>query len=176
MSETSFNVTITGPALEMLPRLKDKPGVGVAIARAMDKQNQLTVAHIQKTYLSFAGAGPTVPTGLRVKSNRLRGSLRASKAVNTGAGVVSAIGTNVVYAAIHEFGGEIPAHDIVARNGRALRFVIGGRVIFRHRVHFPGATLPARAPIQRGIRDCLPQYTTAISGAIGSFYGTGGAA
>ena len=33
------------------------------------------------------------------------------------------------YARIHQFGGSIPAHDIVAKNRRALRFTVGGTVL-----------------------------------------------
>ena len=48
------------------------------------------------------------------------------------------------YAHIHQFGGSIPAHDIVAKNRRALRFTVGGLTLYRKSVHHPGSRIPAR--------------------------------
>lgn len=137
-----------------------------AIARAMDLENQFTVSHIQAEYLSFSKGGPPVEIGLRVQSNRLRGSVRASKAVVSGQAVESAIGSNVEYAAIHEFGGTIPAHTVTAKGGGMLRFQIGERVMFRKSVNIPEIDMPARAPFQRGINDRLNDYGEAISEAV----------
>lgn len=48
------------------------------------------------------------------------------------------------YAHIHQFGGSIPAHDIKAKNRKALKFIIGGQVFYRKSAHHPGANIPAR--------------------------------
>jgi phage virion morphogenesis protein len=50
------------------------------------------------------------------------------------------LGSNMVYARIHQEGGKTAAHDIRPVQGRALRF--NGR--FASRVHHPGSTIPAR--------------------------------
>lgn len=50
------------------------------------------------------------------------------------------VGTNLVYAGIHQFGGKTRAHTITARKGKALAF--GG--IFRRSVRHPGSHIPAR--------------------------------
>jgi len=50
------------------------------------------------------------------------------------------VGTNLVYAAIHQLGGHTRAHTITVRKGKALAF--GG--ICRRSVHHPGSTIPAR--------------------------------
>lgn len=50
------------------------------------------------------------------------------------------IGTNVVYAGIHQFGGEIPPHTIKARYAKALAWAGG----FAKSVEHPGAKMPAR--------------------------------
>lgn len=50
------------------------------------------------------------------------------------------VGTNVIYAAIQNFGGETRPHTIEARNAKALHF--GG--IFAKRVKHPGSKIPAR--------------------------------
>lgn len=55
------------------------------------------------------------------------------------------VGTNVAYAAPHQFGAEIPARTIRARFAQALAFPgRGGRTIFRKSVRHPGSTIPAR--------------------------------
>lgn len=48
------------------------------------------------------------------------------------------------YARIHQFGGNIPAREIHAKNRQALKFTVGGKVFYRKSVHHPGANIPAR--------------------------------
>lgn len=50
------------------------------------------------------------------------------------------IGTNKVYAAIHQFGGKTKAHEIKAKNKKALAF--GGKIV--RSVQHPGSVIPAR--------------------------------
>lgn len=51
------------------------------------------------------------------------------------------IGTNLIYGAIHQFGGTISPHVIEARRGKAL-FIPG--IGFRRRVNHLGSAMPAR--------------------------------
>ena len=74
-----------------------------------------------------------------IKSGRLRDSIAETGPQLTARSVE--VGTNVVYAAIHQFGGIIPPHIIRARRARALRIPGIG---FRRAVHHPGGTIPAR--------------------------------
>ena len=124
-------------------KLADPAGLARALLHAMDFQNQLTVSHIQEAYASFPADQPPTMEGLRVISNRLRSSYHASAATITAAGVTSDIGSNVVYAAIQEFGGQTRAHDIVARNGKALAIGFGGKF-------FSGADFAATLKGSRG--------------------------
>jgi phage gpG-like protein len=50
------------------------------------------------------------------------------------------LGSNIVYAGIHQEGGRTAAHEIRPVHAKALRF--NGR--FAGRVHHPGSTIPAR--------------------------------
>ena len=68
-------------------------------------------------------------------SGRLAASI-VSSSDNDGA----VVGTNVKYAAIHQFGGQTRAHIIRPRNKKALAF--GGRVV--KQVNHPGSKIPAR--------------------------------
>lgn len=68
-------------------------------------------------------------------SGRLAASIVPSSSADT-----AAVGTNVKYAAIHQFGGQTRPHRIVARNAKALKF--GNR--FARSVNHPGSKIPAR--------------------------------
>lgn len=142
-------------------RMKD------AIRATMDLENELTVGHIQQHRLSQRG-----PDTLGVVTGRLRRSLRPSKARVIGNAIVSAIGTNVKYAGIHEFGGRTAPHVIRARAGGALRFRVGNAILLRKKVNHPGSQIPARAPIRKGIADRSQAYGNALSAAILSTWNT----
>lgn len=134
-----------------------------AMTRALDAQMQITLGHIVARRLSGQGPFPAADKRLGVRSGRLRQSLRTSKAVVRNGNIEAGIGTNVKYAGLHEFGGTIAPHTIKARFGKSLRFMIGGKVIFRKSVKHPGATYPARAPIYTGIEDRQNEIAVALS-------------
>ncbi len=69
----------------------------------------------------------------------LTGRLRRSITVAAGKGW-AAVGTNVAYAAVHQFGGQSRPHIIEPKSKKALRTPYG---IFR-RVRHPGSKIPAR--------------------------------
>jgi hypothetical protein len=161
MSNT-IQIEVNGDAQAYLKTLSDPSRVLRALQRTTDRENKITVGHIQKYYMSLPSDGPTAPDGLRVKSNRLRGSLRANPAGFNEDGLVSSIGSNVVYAGILERGGTTKPHVIEAKNGRALFF----NGIFRRRVKHPGSRIEGRHYVENGIRDRLPDYTRAFGKTI----------
>ncbi|AOJ13160.1 MULTISPECIES: phage virion morphogenesis protein [Burkholderia] len=55
-------------------------------------------------------------------------------------GTSAQVGTNLIYAAIQNFGGQTKPHTIVPKNAKALHF--GG--IFAKKVNHPGSKIPAR--------------------------------
>lgn len=128
-----------------------------SVASAMDRENQFTIGHISRTKLSQRG-----PKTLGVVTNRLRGSLRATPAQVGGSGVDSGIGTNVKYAAVHEFGSR--PYVIRPKRGRFLRFATPRGVVFARQVNHPG--LPARAPFSTGIEERSENYSAALAAAI----------
>jgi hypothetical protein len=67
-----------------------------------------------------------------------------SESVPTADAVLSAIGSNVVYAAILEFGGDTKPHVIKAKKGGALKFILGGQEYLRKQVNHP-ARISSRA-------------------------------
>ncbi len=177
----AFDIEISGDLVAAIPRIKDQAGYARALAREMDFQNELTVAQIQCAHLS----GPTTDSSLSVRTDRLRSSVNASKAVILGTGVASTIGSNVKYATIHEFGGVIQrtvkAGSVkLLTNKRGELLTRGNLATFARtkkrvrkmdshfrEVKFAGGksytiTIPARAPFGHGIADRLPDYTAAF--------------
>lgn len=158
----SIQIEVSGDAQAYLKTLSDPNKVYSALSRAMDNENQYTWDHIRARYMQFSKAGPTTMDGLRMVSNRLRNSLRASKARMSSDGIYSAIGSNVVYAGILEEGGTTKPHVIEAKNGKALHF----NGIFRRKVNHPGSRIEGRHYVRRGIEDRLPNYSAAYVKAI----------
>jgi hypothetical protein len=164
---TEYSITLSAEAQGVLRTLKTAPdAMMVKIAAAMDLENLLTVGHVQEKYLSFPSDGPTSPIGLRHKLGQLKRTADSSAAVIRGQTVSSGIGASVVYAAAHEFGADIPAHTIKAKNAQALKFTLGGRTIYRRSVNIPAFSLPARRPFARAVGDRLNDYAEAMSAAV----------
>lgn len=133
------------------------PVVRSLIARALDAENLDTVSYILETKLTAAG-----PRFLNVQSGRLRRSIVATRATVARDTIASAIGSNVRYAAVHEFGykGEQRVKSFVRRNYRHANLRTGGRLkrpvqtgtstvrAFVRRVNYR-----ARAPIKTGVTE-----------------------
>lgn len=119
---------------------------------------------------------------LKVRTGRLRSSIRYLLAEQASELTVT-FGSDVPYAAIHEFGGRTPAHDIRPRKRRFLRFVspnysgtvrrtksgklarrqADGAVVFAQVVHHPGSVIPKRAFLEPGVSGQVPRFERAIA-------------
>lgn len=154
----SLQIELSPQARAVMARVREWPASAVArMARALDAENELTIGHITTTKLRNAA-----PQFLNARTGHLRHSLRAAATRVMGAQIETAIGTNVGYAAVHEFGSK--AYTIRPRNRRALRFAAGGKKIFAYTVRHPGHR--ARAPIRTGIRERANHYAAALSEAV----------
>lgn len=103
--------------------------------------------------------------------NRRTGRLGQSIQQKVDSSVTSVTGTvysagDVKYAAIHEFGGQIPAHEIVARNANALAFMMGGKQVFAKRVQWPGATMPERSFMRSSLADMRDEIVQKMTQAV----------
>jgi phage gpG-like protein len=85
------------------------------------------------------------------------------------AGVSVSIASNgdVKYAAIHEFGGTIPPHEIVPDKAKALAFVLGGKNVFATRVNLPAVTMPERTYLRSSLSEMADQIREELSAAVG---------
>jgi hypothetical protein len=102
-----------------------------------------------KTYYLTGGA-------LNVQTGRLRSSVTkrpSTGAVRQGDTYSVEIGTNVFYGRAWETGFKVPARVILPTNAKALRFVIGGRVVFSKRVFQPARNQKAKPWLRPSISD-----------------------
>jgi hypothetical protein len=159
----AVHIGLTPQAQALLRRMRSLPREGLmAVSRALDGENALTVAHIQRAYLSFPSSGPVVAYGLRTQTGSLRRSLRATKAVVTGQTVRSAIGGNVTrrgvnYLAVHELGAYHAARPPLRREGSKSKRKLTGMKAWNS---------PARGMIRRGIQDRAAAMGAACSQAL----------
>lgn len=84
----------------------------------------------------------SLPRGRSAGYMILQASGRLASSITQHSDAMSAtVGTNVVYAKIHQFGGKTKPHTIRAKNGKALALPGG---VFRRSVQHPGSVIPAR--------------------------------
>jgi hypothetical protein len=117
------------------------------------------VAHLQQDKLSGLGL------------DRLSGALAASIAttVEIGDGVVTAEVFSAdppPYAAILEFGGVIPAHDVRPVSAHALSFIEDGRRVFAKIAHSPDVTVPAHAYLRASLQDMAGDIAAELQQAV----------
>lgn len=103
---------------------------------------------------------------LHVRSGRLRRSINM-KFVDDGFSMTATVGTNVVYARIHEMGGKTAPHVIEARNAKALRFMgSGGNWVFAKRVNHPGSVMPQRSFLRSSLEEMRPMILERLQRAV----------
>ena len=91
---------------------------------------------------------------LQMKSGALAGSIGVTiEETSGGVAVRLATSADVKYAAIHEFGGVIPPHEIVPDKAKALAFLVGGRQAFAARVNLPAIAMPERSYMRTSLAE-----------------------
>ena len=185
-----MRIEITSNAQVALAQLRVIPEAMLkAIAAALDRENELTVGHIQAQHLTGHGPFPVEEHKLGVVTNRLRSSVRPELATIQEGDIKSAIGSNVIYAGPHEGGVDkmvgvraFTRHDSrgdVFAQGASARFSWRDGKITRVRKAQASASgisnvrafqrhmrMPARAPIATGMAERAENYSEAISAAI----------
>jgi phage gpG-like protein len=104
----------------------------------------------------------------QVLKNRT-GTLRRSinlRVLESGTSTTGEVFTNLEYARINEYGGVTKPHVIRPRNGKALRFMMGGKAVFAKEVNHPGSKMPERSFLRSALSDMRPtiqrQYEEAV--------------
>lgn len=199
------HVTITlSPGLRDLMTKGPAALVHGAVAKALDLENELSVGAAVRERMSYPRNTPPTMEGLRVQTGHLRRTLRRSKAVVTANGVVSAIGSNVGYFGVHEFGfsgnqtvkqherklptryrlttGQTVNHatagraGLLTRSGK-LRAGLGESMPDRYvtvRSHQRRVNLPARAMVRRTVEHRMHAYEDSIRREIVAALGKSG--
>lgn len=133
---------------------------------ALKQIGELMVASIHKNFEEQGRPtkwAPLSPMTLAMRRNKDKSSIKILQdtgrlrnsitydATRSG-GTAVAIGTNVKYGKIHQYGGKvnIPAITIVPKKAKALRFVINGKVVFAKSVYQKArvAVIPQRKFLQ----------------------------
>ena len=78
-----------------------------------------------------------------------------------------AAAAEVKYAAIHEFGGTIPPHQIVPDKAKALAFAVGGKQAFAARVNLPAISMPERSYMRSSLAEMTDEIRQGLSEAVG---------
>ena len=183
-----IKITLTSNAREILKQFEVLPARMMrGLAAALDLENEFTLGEVQKRRLS----GPTTPTTLSVRTNRLRRSMNTGDSFNiferataSGTVVSSAIGSNVRYAGVHEYGfdGEVMVPGHTRKNITRQSFKFGGKAVRRNvrgadinvGAHKRRVSIPARAYLRRTIEECIPNYERALSEAVVNAWNAGG--
>jgi hypothetical protein len=169
MSDYYLRLELKPEALALLRGLPDAPvRAEQAMARALDLQNELTIGYAQRNKLSGSG-----PTTLGVRTGLLRRSLHRTDAVVSGPLIAGAIGSNVAYAGVHEYGfdGDVQVKGFVRRNRRQDLFSVKKKKLSANGISFVKAFtrhmhLPERSFVRSSINERLPKYNSALSKAV----------
>jgi phage gpG-like protein len=104
---------------------------------------------------------------LNMKSGALAGSI-TSTIDESSAGISVSIATSadVKYAAIHEFGGAIPPHQIVPDKAKALAFLFGGKQAFAARVQMPTVIMPERSYMRSPLAEMADEIRDELTAAV----------
>jgi hypothetical protein len=127
-----------------------------AIRRGMDSGLRFVAGRIQQKRLTGTGPFPVGQHQLGTRSGLLRRSVATTPAIVQGNKVIGEIGSDVLYAPVHEYG-----KTIRAKNAPFLVFKIGNRVIRTKQV-----IIPERAPFRTEIQ--TPESAKLVSDEINS--------
>jgi phage gpG-like protein len=101
---------------------------------------------------------------LQQRSGRLAGSI-AVNVERAGLGASLSVSSDAPYAAIHEYGGTVPAHTILPQSARALAFPWRGQQRFFKRVQLPAVMMPERSFMRSALDETTPEIQAAIQAA-----------
>ncbi len=130
-----------------------------------DRVVSLLRAAVEREAIALTGYVKESKLSGQVLRNRT-GTLRRSINYAMIGDLAARVGTNLVYAAIHEYGGQTRAHVIEAKNAKALAFQVGGQTIIRRRVQHPGSKMPERSFLRSSLRDSRDRIVAAIQAAV----------
>jgi phage gpG-like protein len=152
MFELSLNDDASAALAAMPERIRD------ALA---DKANSLAAKLQAKIQQKLSGGV------LNQKSGALARSISATIDDSpTDVSVTLATSADIKYAAIHEYGGMIPPHQIVPDKAKALAFLVGGKQAFAARVNLPAIAMPERSYMRSSLAEMAGEIGDELSEAV----------
>jgi phage gpG-like protein len=103
---------------------------------------------------------------LNQRSGALARSIVATMDDATGNLAVSIASTDIKYAAIHEYGGIIPPHQIAPDKAKALAFLVGGKLAFAAHVNLPAITMPERSYMRSSLAEMADEIRDGLGEAV----------
>ena len=103
---------------------------------------------------------------LNARSRALKDSIFAEASAGSD-GVVASVGSagDVKYAAIQEYGGKTPAHEILPNKAQALAFVSGDGQRFARRVEHPGSVIPEQSYLRSSLAEMRDEIISSLTEA-----------
>ena len=139
-------------------RLDQIPGkVAAALRQAVEAEAIKLTAYVKEQKLSGQA--------LKTQTGTLQRSINY-QLQDEGDRIAATVGTNVVYAGIHEYGGTTRAHVIEARKAKALAFQMGGQTVFFKRVNHPGSHMPERSFLRSALAENAGSIRDALERAV----------
>lgn len=186
MSSQTFEIVLPPETLALIERAKDTPNIMLAaIRRGMEESREPMVSAIRLERLSGVGPFPVSEHRLGQVTSHLRDSVNPSEVRQDGDVLSFSVGTNVEYAAVHEFGfsGQVnvSAHrrnrsvsvtvETIDKHGRSRRRTASSKVAGQVRAHTRRMVMPARAPFGHGAADNVGIITRAITRNLKAMWG-----
>ena len=100
---------------------------------------------------------------LNQKSGALLRSIVATVDDSSANIFVTVATSDIKYAAIHEFGGLIPPHQIVPDKAKALAFIVGGKRVFAARANLPAIAMPERSYMRSSLAEMADEIEEGLS-------------
>ena len=102
---------------------------------------------------------------LQQRSGRLAASISVD-IEQSGLAASLSVSSDAPYAAVHEYGGTIPARTVLPRSARVLAFPWHGQQRFFKRVSLPAVTMPERSFLRSALAETEPEIRAAIEAAV----------
>jgi phage gpG-like protein len=139
------------------------------LTRFGDQAKASVTKTIRRLAIEVQGYVKTDKLSGQVLKNRT-GTLRRSinqQVTTSDEGVFASVGTNLRYARIHEFGGQIHVPELVAGPGKAIKLQLkDGSIIFRKRVLAHTLEMPERSFLRSALSDKRRKIIDDLRGAL----------
>ena len=151
-------------------------GVSAALAAMPERLRESLSAKANELSTALQGMIQQKLAGevLNARSGALARAITAT--IDDGSGDVSvciAVAGDIKYAAIHEFGGTIPPHQIVPDKAKALAFLVGGKQAFAKRVNLPAIAMPERSYLCSSLAEMADEIRAGMSEAVTTAFSKG---